>query len=183
MNNDNINNNKDNSIKVKTFGEKLKEERLKKGISQKELGERMGVSQAMIAQYENGKRTPKQDTIMKICKSLDMNIRDTTTILLSFSTLFSRRPVSDMIKYIAPLYYDNDDEFYKKLTSPNLSEEDKEDAFRIMYESIMMDDNEIISNLVNTFSKLNTKGKEKAIEQVEMLTKIEEYTKKEPKED
>lgn len=48
---------------------------------------------------------------------------------------------------------------------------------------ILTVNNEIIpgidDKMIYTFHKLNYKGQEKALEQVEMLTKIEEYTKKE----
>lgn len=37
--------------------------------------------------------------------------------------------------------------------------------------------NHFSSDLLEPYNKLNSKGKEKAIEQVEMLTKIDEYTK------
>lgn len=56
------------------FGDKLRKERRKKGMSQKELGYKLGVSQAMIAQYEKGDRNPKKETIEKIAKALDVNV-------------------------------------------------------------------------------------------------------------
>ena len=43
-----------------TFGERVKELRLKKGLSQRELGERMGgITQQTIAQYEKSENYPK----------------------------------------------------------------------------------------------------------------------------
>ena len=36
-----------------SIGEQIKKYRNEVGLSQKELGEKLGVSQAMIAQYEN----------------------------------------------------------------------------------------------------------------------------------
>ena len=53
-------------------GEKIKLVRQQKKISQQKLGDMLGVSQAMIAQYENGKRNPKLETIRKIAGALEV---------------------------------------------------------------------------------------------------------------
>ena len=55
-------------------GKKIKEIRLLRGISQKELSERLGVSSAMISQYESGKRNPKMETLLKIADALGISI-------------------------------------------------------------------------------------------------------------
>ena len=59
-----------------TVGEKIKSIRKIKKISQQELGNMLGVSQAMIAQYENGKRIPKIETLIKIAEALDCEVSD-----------------------------------------------------------------------------------------------------------
>lgn len=40
------------------FGEVLRELRKKKGLTQEQLGKKLGVSKAMINHYESGKRSP-----------------------------------------------------------------------------------------------------------------------------
>ncbi len=50
------------------IGEKIKDARKKAKLSQKELGMKLGVSQAMIAQYESGKRFLNSER----CKNLQM---------------------------------------------------------------------------------------------------------------
>ncbi|MCI9083666.1 MAG: helix-turn-helix domain-containing protein [Lachnospiraceae bacterium] len=57
-----------------TIGEEIKRTRKKVGLSQKELGERLNVSQSMIAQYENGKRMPKIETLQKIADALEVEL-------------------------------------------------------------------------------------------------------------
>lgn len=57
------------------IGEQIKKYRLKLGISQKELGKRLGMSQQQIAQYENGNRIPKIETINNIADALGIGIR------------------------------------------------------------------------------------------------------------
>lgn len=56
------------------FAERMREARKKKGLTQKQLGEQLGVSQSMIGQFESGKHAPRMDTVEKICKALDLDI-------------------------------------------------------------------------------------------------------------
>lgn len=57
------------------IGEQIRKYRKEAGLSQIELGKRLGVSQQQIAQYENGKRTPKIETINNIACALDIGIK------------------------------------------------------------------------------------------------------------
>lgn len=54
-------------------GENIKKIRKEKGITQKELGEKLGISQAAIGQFENSASNLKIDTIKKIADALDVN--------------------------------------------------------------------------------------------------------------
>lgn len=56
------------------FGEKIVEIRKEKGISQKELAKRLGVSPVMVAHWEKGRRNPKLDTLAKIADALEVNL-------------------------------------------------------------------------------------------------------------
>ena len=58
------------------IGERIKKVRQEKGLSQKALGQLLGVSQQHIAQYETGKRKPKYDTLKKIIHALDVPLFD-----------------------------------------------------------------------------------------------------------
>ena len=51
-----------------TYAERLKALRLKKGLSQAELAERLGVSQPLISQYENGSTSPTAELSVKIAE-------------------------------------------------------------------------------------------------------------------
>lgn len=53
-----------------TLGKRIKAERQKAGLSQKELAERTGTSAAMIGHYETGYRRPKYDTLSRIAEAL-----------------------------------------------------------------------------------------------------------------
>lgn len=56
------------------IGENIKKERKKFGLTQHELSARLGVSPAMISQYENGTRKPKIETIEKIADALKIPV-------------------------------------------------------------------------------------------------------------
>ena len=114
------------------FGKNVKEIRESKGLSQRELGELLGVKQQTIAQYEALINAPKSVTVDKIAKALGVTFRDLTNTHSS-------------IDY---------EEF--ALVMGLTSNEGK---------------------VLNHFDKLNRIGQEKALEQVEMLTKIPEYRK------
>lgn len=54
-------------------GERIKQARKKAHLSQKELGDRLGVTQAMISAYEQGVRKPKLETMQKIATALGIS--------------------------------------------------------------------------------------------------------------
>lgn len=58
------------------IGEQIRKYRKEAGLSQKKLGEMLGVSQQHIAQYENGKRIPKLETTEKIAVALGVSTTD-----------------------------------------------------------------------------------------------------------
>ena len=54
-------------------GDKIKKARLARGLTQKELGEKVGLTDVRIRQYELNNRTQKEDTLRAIAKALDVN--------------------------------------------------------------------------------------------------------------
>lgn len=56
------------------IGKRLKELRIKKGLSQEELGNEIGVTKVSICGYENNTRFPSLDNLIKLA-----NILETTT--------------------------------------------------------------------------------------------------------
>lgn len=59
------------------LGEKIKRIRTFRGLTQRELGLRLGYDEqnadVRIAQYESGYRVPKKDTLLEMAKILDVN--------------------------------------------------------------------------------------------------------------
>lgn len=53
------------------FSKRLKKLRIKKGLSQKALAEKIKIHQSTICDYEKNVIIPKIDVIIKLCKVLD----------------------------------------------------------------------------------------------------------------
>ena len=54
----------------------LKQLRVNKGLSQVELGSKVGLKQATISQYENGSRKPPLSMAKKLSVALDVTLDD-----------------------------------------------------------------------------------------------------------
>lgn len=67
------------------YGKRIKDARNKSGLTQKQLGERLGVSESAVAQYESGQRVPKVDTLQRPPKGYYTN-----TPIISKAVLPSR---------------------------------------------------------------------------------------------
>ena len=136
---------------VFSVGDKIREIRLSKGITQKQLSERLNTSQQNLAQYENGKRNPKIATLKKIADALNVELDELMGGIMSFDT---------------------GEEFKKAWRERTQNQPANNcDSLTVVYHNISEKDKKIIS----CFLKLNTIGQEKAIELVDMLTKIPEY--------
>ncbi len=61
-------------MKGNTFGKRLKELRLEKGLSQKNLGKNLNLSHQTISFWENGSREPDLDDLLKIAKFFEVSI-------------------------------------------------------------------------------------------------------------
>lgn len=165
---------------------RIKEARKKRGLTQKQLAEKLGVSTAMIAQYETGKRNPKIQTLEKIASALDIPsyelINWGITLELLDNDLLDASADKDADKEIILI-----DQKYKSIMDNN----DLSDLQKQKLLSNLISQTQILSiyhsmnasnaskNMMNSLmDKLNAEGQLKAVEQVELLTKISEYQKK-----
>lgn len=142
------------------FSNNLKNLRIQHGYTQKKLADKLDVSQNAVYNWENGKREPGIETIEKIADALDVTV---------FEILGYNNPSwVDLFSGGASCANVSIEETLKELglTSDDL-------------QSLVDNQKENEKELLTIYRKLNDTGQEKALEQVEMLTKIEEYTKKE----
>ena len=63
-------------MKNNTFGKKLKELRIEKGLSQQKLGKNLGFCNQTISFWENGSREPDLDTLIIIAHYFDVSLED-----------------------------------------------------------------------------------------------------------
>ena len=59
-----------------TIGERIKQARKAKGLTQEELAEKLGCTKQSIAQYEKGRRSPKIDGLIKRAEALNIPTSD-----------------------------------------------------------------------------------------------------------
>ena len=57
-----------------TFGKRLRSVRKELGLTQKQLGEKIGVGRTTISEYESGKIVPRQDGLIKLAEVLGVNV-------------------------------------------------------------------------------------------------------------
>lgn len=57
-----------------TAGERIREARIQRGMTQKQLGERAGIAEPTIRKYELGKLNPKYETMQKIASALNVTV-------------------------------------------------------------------------------------------------------------
>ena len=126
---------------MSNFPNILKQLRVQASMTQKELAEKLHVSQNAVFNWENGKREPGLDMIEKIAK------------------LFMVKP-SYLLGY--------ETEFIKPQNSLKNS---------LNNITLLKTNNQKLENVVRSFSRLNSKGQEKAVEQLELLAKIPVYQK------
>lgn len=138
-----------------TTGEKIKAARKKAGLTQKELGAMLGISQAAIVQFERKDSNMKLDTIRKIADALGVKLYE----LVDDWSKFSHEE----------LLHD----FIQKSNS-----EDELDAAEEMLKSLENNYREkypLSERLIASYELLNEAGKEKAVIYIEDLSKIPEY--------
>lgn len=87
------------------IGNKIKELRKLKGISQKEMAELIGVNRSTYSNYENNNREPDMHTIQKIADALDT----TTANLLGINVPHPKQ--LEIIEKLSTQMQENSDEF------------------------------------------------------------------------
>lgn len=89
------------------IGERLRALRKEAGLTQKELGEKLGVSASMIGQYETNLRNPKFETLEKICDVLNVGMSEFIDLSDISPSLNSAVSLYDVIKHIQNKPYDS----------------------------------------------------------------------------
>nr|DAU38991.1 MAG TPA: helix-turn-helix domain protein [Herelleviridae sp.] len=80
-------------------GELIRNLRIKKGMTQRQLGQACGIDEANIRKYESGRQNPKYETIQKIAAALGVN---TLELFPEYSKLVKKNEQNKQDKKTAP---------------------------------------------------------------------------------
>lgn len=151
-------------------GEKIKFYRQQKGYTQKKLGELCGMADSAIRRYESGRANPKIETLVKIANALDCNIID-----LDDSLKAEYNELQEAEKNIHSSLKQITESLNYSLDVPLLVKEIFDNDPDVVELINTFRNDETI--LLNSFNRLNSVGKEKALEYTDMLTKLPDYIK------
>lgn len=162
------------------IGLRIKEARKNAKLTQKDLATRLNLqSYQIIGQYESGIRRPKWERLKEIARILDVNPKYLAGESNRPKGSFCIKKKDGSKEYIDTSNFLNAiDKFSLKkeeqTVSDILMDQMKQEIYlRALQESMSYRETEILKIM----KSLNNKGQDKAIEQVEMLTKIPEYRK------
>lgn len=168
-----------------TTGKRIQQARKRAGLSQKQLGERLGLSASMIGQWENDLRNPKAETLLRIAKALRVGIgvlapEDIVTAYnagyeAAISTKRSRAAKDEREAQDA-----EDDTIALLLYFDDLNEQEQKQAILCLralagWPGIDAQKVQPIEELLISFLRLSPIGQKEAVKRVEELTEIPRY--------
>lgn len=156
------------------FKDKLKSVRKSKNLTQADLGKLLGISQALVGQYESGQRRPKPETIKRFADALNVNYSD----LSDPTPLFDSKSLETIKEAIFSINQnaisDYDQAFANTITDIIMKTQGDQISSPSQHEMLNLNDTDI--ELVNNFHKLNNSGQKRLLEYLSDLLKIPEYT-------
>lgn len=151
-----------------TIGERIKEFRLKAGLTQSELAEKLGIPYQSIGQWERGLRSPKIETLQKIADALNVPLGVLTISEEEAQRIASKIGVEPNL-------------IIETWLTPQELKRIHENAGRITDERQAAIEEKRLDNLICRKAKqLNIAGKQKLVEHADLLIGNAEYKKNEP---
>lgn len=148
-----------------SIGDNIKKARQQAGLTQKELGEKLGITFQSVAQWETGRRTPKPATLKKIAAALGVSWYE----LISDDPEEQAETIKENMKQVLANLKG------EVMVQEPLTENPKAlDALASTIEETFSDRNRILMD----FDRLNEAGQQKAVERVHELTEIPRYKRK-----
>lgn len=75
---------KENSVKNYNFGNYICERREKKGLTQSQLGEKLGVSNKAVSKWENGGAYPSSELMLPLAKELGVSLEELYSVMSDY---------------------------------------------------------------------------------------------------
>lgn len=149
-----------------SVGNTIKEARKKAGLTQRELSAKAEIGLASLQRYESDERSPNTATLKKIAAALEISFAHLLEFELVEDFLKTFDDVDSVEDLLKVYGVDTFDEFLINFRAGSL-----EDLLK------KFDDDTPKDALISAFDQLNAQGQEKAVESVELLTKVPEYKK------
>ena len=163
-----------------TIGERLRTLRKEAGLTQKELGEKLGVSASMIGQYETNLRKPKIETLEKIAAVLNISISELVDLSTLSPSLNSMIPLYESLKNIQNKFDASDGTIYL-----STKERDQIKELATLLEKVPgeLENSSVLENILeetyfSLLKRLNFRGKCIAVEMLDNLSKNPDYRAK-----
>ena len=135
-----------------TIGEKIRQHRKARNMTQKQLGELSGIAEPTIRRYELGKLNPKRETLTKIADALGIDPFELSDDLFENAFLSALQRA-----------YGTDEEFRTAFLNDDVAI------------AILRNHNDRL--LIEFYSMLNELGQEEAVGLIHDLTEISKYLK------
>ncbi len=163
-----------------TIGERLRALRKEAGLTQKELGERLGVSASMIGQYETNLRKPKFETLEKIAAVLNVSISEFLDLSNISPSLNAALPLIETLEGIQNKPPDSSGTIYLSTDERNQMKELSKLIAQLPEE---LESSSFFQKMVeeayfSLFEELNFQGKCIAVEILDDLSKNPDYKAK-----
>lgn len=133
-----------------TTGQRIQQARKIVGLSQKQLGEKLGLSASMIGQWENDLRNPKYETVKRIAIALNVE-------------------PWELMGYDGSIRVNAPTAFNTELVAAAV-----DSAVRAQYPELYEYEDEL-NKIDSALSLLNADGRQEAVKRVEELTEIPRY--------
>lgn len=167
------------------FSERLKSERIKRNLTQKEMAELLKIKRSTYSLYEGGKREPNIETLQNIASILDVNI----SWLLGYDDVRERKPLTILEASESDLFKILSNMDRAKIEMADLSDDKWNLYMKIMAHTISMTSQKALSSakkkyshlddlqiqLLSSFDDLSYIGKREAIKRIIELRNIPEY--------
>jgi transcriptional regulator with XRE-family HTH domain len=167
-------------------GNNIKKIRKEKGLTQSQLGKKCGIDEANIRKYENGKLTPKTETLQKIALALQVDLAELDDRFLSlFHSMQTQKVLMLQIAKLQESLH-SDALCEEDRTELLMSLQEKEENLKSITHVVDLqweekkehDRKSQEEQILKDYRKLNDEGKKEAMKRVNELTEVPKYQKK-----
>lgn len=86
------------------IGKRIEKERKRLGLTQNDVAQKMGISYQSIAQWENGLRNPKPDTLKRIAEAMGIPVNQLIEVKpIQEKAMFFGEPATDFLEKVGTI--------------------------------------------------------------------------------